>query len=102
MKKIFLMASLIVTLSVSIASASPYLKCDPQSGVEYYSVIEGDKTTKVAAEVDGSIKMDLGTISTGSHSITVAACNIWGCSEYVPFSYTRSAATTPANIKISN
>lgn len=100
MKKVFLLVVLIITIFSSELLASPFLTCDPQAGVEYYNVIENDQTTKVTAEVDGAIKMDLGSVVVGNHSITVAACNIWGCSEYVPFSYTKSVVTTPESLKI--
>lgn len=100
MKRVFLIVLLMVLLFASQAFAAPFLKCDPQAGVEYYSVVENGSTTTVTAEADGAIKMDLSGVAVGSHSITVAACNVWGCSEYVPFSYTKSVVTTPASLKI--
>jgi hypothetical protein len=68
--------------------------------VEYYNVQEDSVITKVTAQTDGAIKYDLGGYTDGQHSLTVAACNVWGCSEYVPFGFTKDVPTTPANSKI--
>lgn len=83
------------------ACASPYLVCDPQAGVEYYT-ITGDPffVSPKTAEADGSIRYDLAGIPTGAHTIAVAACNVWGCSSATSFSFTKAAAGAPVRIRI--
>ena len=69
--------------------ASPYIVCDPQSGVTHYKITGWSVVTK-AAEVDGSVKLDVATASSGTTKMTFSACisdSVWGevCSDTVPF-----------------
>lgn len=99
---IFLM---LLTLS-STAHASPYLVCDPSTGVEHYEItglpapLDG---SNVQAQADGSIKMDLAQCPVGGpYSISVKACNVWGCSQSSPFGFTRPEALSGVqNIRLT-
>jgi hypothetical protein len=85
------------------ALCSPYMICDPQAGVTYYTV-EGDTfwTGPVPAQPDGSIKSDLLGMAVGTHSVQVRACvELWGCSDPSPFSFTRPALRLPGALTIT-
>jgi len=90
------------------ALCSPFLVCDPQATVTHYK-ITGDAfwTGNIPAQVDGSIRSELATIPTGTHSIQVVACRtdaIWGesYSGQAPFVFTRSGPPIiPSGIKLS-
>ena len=77
----------------TLAHAAPFLVCDPApvgEGVTSYKIIEGGVTTATPAP----LHHDLTSVSSGAHSITVAACRddvVWGtlCSSTVPFAYSR-------------
>ena len=84
------------------AWASPYMICDPQANVTYYT-ISGDTfwTGNVPAQPDGSIKSDLLGMAVGPHSIQVSACSdLWGCSTPAPFSFSRPALQLPGALTI--
>ena len=106
MKLIVLVIGII--LFASIASAAPFLVCDPQAGVTSYHLTGPTWVpATVAAQPDGSLKMDVSTALIGNNALTVAACWTvapWGelCSPFVAFSFTRpAAATSPAGIKLA-
>lgn len=88
--------------------ASPFLVCDPQTGVTSYQLTGPSwlPTIPVPAQADGSIKLDVATASVGANSLTVKACKddpTWGvmCSDAVPFVFTRPASpSSPANTKL--
>ena len=90
------------------AFCSPFLVCDSQATVTHYK-ITGDAfwTGNIPAQADGSIRSELATIPTGTHSITAVACRtdaIWGeqCSGPAPFTFSRPGAPViPAGIKLS-
>jgi hypothetical protein len=90
----FLLALLVVP-AVSY-SAGPYLVFDAQTGVTSYKVTGPAwvPTTPVAAQPDGSLKMDVSAATIGTSNLTVQGCwtdAIWGeqCSSTVPFTFTR-------------
>lgn len=98
MKKIL---CIIMILFASTAIASPYLVCDPQAGVETYLISEaGQPDMAAAAQTDGSIKYDLASVADGTHTWSVKACNIWGCSGPSPFSFTKSLPAPAGSLKI--
>lgn len=100
MKRLLLIIACIILLS-STASASPFLICDSQSGVDSYTISEsGIADVIVSPETDGSIKYDLSSIADGTHSWSVKACNLWGCSATVPFGFTKSLPVPAGNLKI--
>jgi hypothetical protein len=83
-----------------------FLVCDPQTGVTLYKLTGPAWVPAIViAQPDGSIKMDLSKSDIGVNQITVAACysdTLWGCSEAVPFSFTRPAPpVTIKNIRLS-
>ena len=105
--KLIILVILAIMLTASPAFASPYLVCDPQTGVTHYKLTgPAWVTSPVTAQVDGSLRTDVATSTVGLNSLTVAACKndaVWGeqCSTFVPFVFTRpSAPTIPANIKL--
>ena len=94
------MKKLLVVLFVLIPSllwAAPFLVCDPQAGVTHYT-LTGPAWVPVhpAAQVDGSLKIDVTAAGIGANALTVKACivdAIWGeaCSAAVNFSFIRPA-----------
>lgn len=59
------------------------IKCDPQSGVEWYILIDNGELKKVAAQADGSLLTDY----IKGHTYWAAACNGNGnCSRSVQLS----------------
>jgi len=107
MKKLILIV-LAMAFMASSVFASPFLVCDPQTGVTSYQLTGPSWVpTSTPAQADGSIKLDVATASVGANSLTVKACKddpIWGvlCSDAVPFDFTRPAqAAPPAGIRLS-
>ena len=112
MKKILLivlaMACMGVLLYVPTSFASPFLVCDPQTGVTSYQLTGPPWVPMSAsAQADGSIKLDIATASVGANSLTLKACitdPVWGvlCSDAVPFDFIRpSQAALPVNMRLS-
>jgi hypothetical protein len=82
---------------------SPFLVCDPQAGVTYYT-ITGDPffTGNIPAQADGSIKKDLAGIPAGTHTIQAVACSeLWGCSTPSPFSLSSASPVSPGALRIT-
>ena len=96
------MKKLLVVLMVLVpvmAFASPFIVSDAQQGISHYMVIiDGGVVTEVPAQADGSLKVDVATVSTGQHNITIRACSWWECSEPVPFVFTRAGIAVPTGI----
>jgi hypothetical protein len=65
------------------AIAAPFLICDPQAGVETYTIFQDDTeiATGIPSEEDGSLKYDLEGINPGAYEFNAKACDVWGCSE---------------------
>ena len=106
MKKL-LFVSLFVLAFSTVSFATPFMVCDPQTGVTTYKLTGPAwlTTPTVPAQVDGSVKLDVVSSSAGSNSLTVAACvvdAIWGevCSSAVPFVFTRPSTATPTTLKL--
>ncbi len=106
--KILLLVLALVLAMAGMAFASPFLVCDPQTGVTSYKLTGPAWVPATSAAIaDGSIRMDVAAATIGSNALTVAACKtdpIWGelCSAAVPFSFTRPASPTgAANIKLN-
>lgn len=100
-------ALLIACLAVTVY-ASPFIVCDPQAGVTSYTITgwtpTGFGTFQHVAEPNGSVKLNISDVPTGTNNMTFAACKndlVWGvlCSEAIPFTFTRpSAPGIPAGI----
>ncbi len=99
MKKILIIG--LFVLIPSLVWGSPFLICDPQTGVTSYQLTGPIWVpTTTPAQADGSIRLDVATAATGINSLTFKACKTdvtWGvlCSEAVPFVFTKPAS--PAN-----
>ena len=98
---------IVVVLFPAVTLAAPFLVCDPQAGVTSYKLTgPAWVPVSVAAQPDGSLKMDLAAATVGINSLTVQACKTdptWGevCSSAVPFSFTRpSPPATISNIRL--
>jgi hypothetical protein len=96
--RIFLFVAVLISVGIPVWAA-PFLECDPQTGVEWYELtglpapLDG---SHVPAQADGAIRMDLAqTPIGGPYALRVRACNIWGCSDYVPFEFARPGAPIP-------
>ncbi len=83
---------------------SPFLVCDPQPGVGITSFqLDGLWVATVAAEADGSFRLDLADAVQGeSYTVRAKACTeLWGCSDWsVPFEFTRPDMAIPANMRL--
>ena len=113
MKKIILIMAMVLMASVSWAA--PFLICDPQAGVTLYkfspvppaTILPTWMPASVAAQPDGSIRLDVGTATIGESKFNVVACWTiapWGeqCSVAVPFVFTRpSVPATTSNIRLT-
>jgi ribosomal protein S18 acetylase RimI-like enzyme len=83
--------SIALILIATTVFATPFLVSDPQSGVTSYQ-LTGWSETNVVAQADGSLRMDVGSAVQGTtYNLTIAACNVWGCSTTVPFDLVRRA-----------
>ena len=97
MKTVLVVVVMLLAMA-GMALGSPFLICDPQAGVTSYQLTgPAWVPASVAAQADGSLKLDVATATTGANSLTVRACKmidgIWGeaCSASVPFVFTRPA-----------
>lgn len=99
MKKLLMV--LAVLLFATSAYAAPFLVCDPQAGVVGYEIsgLVGEPVSFVA-QADGSLKYDLSPIPSGTYNVTVAACNMWGCSSTAPFVFTKQLPSAPAGVRL--
>lgn len=93
--------TLALVLLAGPVMAAPFLVCDPQPGVTDYS-ITGDAALAgmVLAHSDGSLRKDLNAVPAGSHTINVVACNAWGCSTAVPFSFGKQIPNPPTGLRL--
>ncbi len=101
MKK--LICLLCLFFAATLASANPFLVCDPQAGVDTYNVYQDDAliASDVPAESDGSIKYDLKDITPGAYNWDVEACNDWGCEKTVDPYLSDTAIQNPENLRLS-
>ena len=99
MKKLLIVIA--VLLFATSASAAPFLVCDPQAGVVGYEITGlGDKINFIAQQ-DGSLRYDLASIQSGTYNLTVAACNMWGCSAATAADpFTKAVPSAPAGLRI--
>lgn len=99
-----IIALVIVLALAGVASAAPFLVCDPQDGVETYQLTGlGSAAVEVAAQADGSLSYDLGSLAAGKYSLGVKACaGVWGCSASATFALSKPASiASPANVRLS-
>lgn len=97
MKTILSIALILIATTVF---ASPFLVSDPQSGVTSYQ-LTGWSETNVVAQADGSLRMDVGSAVQGTtYNLTIAACNVWGCSVTVPFSLKKELPSATNGLRL--
>ena len=88
-------------LVVFKANAAPFLVTDPQSGVVGYEITGLGEPVSFVAQADGSLKYDLASVPNGTYTLTVAACNMWGCSSTAPFSFSKQVPAAPVGLRIA-
>lgn len=98
MKKLLLVMAFMLLASTSFAA--PFLVTDPQSGVVGYEITGLGEPVTFVAQADGSLKYDLASVNSGTYTLTVAACNMWGCSSTAPFGFSKQAPSAPAGLRI--
>ncbi len=102
-KKIILTAMVLAAFTLLVvfkAQAAPFLVTDPQSGVVGYEITGLGEPVTFVAQADGSLKYDLASVNSGTYTLTVAACNMWGCSSTAPFSFSKQIPSAPAGLRI--
>lgn len=107
------MKTILITAMILLATqaqAGPFLTADDYMGTgdaiptSFELTIDGTTVTTDAVPIPGGARLwyDLSGISTGAHTLTGRACNVWGCSDpSEPYSFTKSAAGKPAHIRIT-
>lgn len=112
MKKLCLiLVSCLILAFASVAFGSPFLVCNSYPTTVSQPtdfMVTVDLATPVdspaQANPDGSVQLhyDLAAVANGAHTVTVTACNQWGCSAASsPFSFAKATSATPAGLSIS-
>jgi len=92
--------SIALILIATTVFATPFLVSDPQSGVTSYQLTGWSEST-VIAQADGSLRMDVGSAVQGTtYNLTIAACNVWGCSVTVPFAFGKQLPNAPSQLRL--
>jgi hypothetical protein len=97
MKKFIILT---IVLFASQAWSAPFLVCDPQAGVVGYEITGLGEPVSYIAQPDGSLKYDLAPVNNGTYTLTVAACNMWGCSSTAPFVFTKQPPSAPVGLRL--
>jgi hypothetical protein len=104
--KILLCVFAIVAAS-SLASAAPFLVCDPpiaEEQVERYKIYQdGVEVVTVLKDESGvyGFKYDLNGISPGAYNFTAKAVNAWGESDASDPYISPASASKPAGLKMT-
>ena len=102
MKKIIPIIIFLIMMCLPISVlANPFLICDDP--------IPSEKITNYLITIDGGeiitlpcpLHFDLGEIGEGTHTIKVAAANLWGSSMFSTFDFTKTTPSPPQSISIS-
>jgi len=104
MKRFLIMLIGFIMLA-GVASAAPFLVCDAPNTVEqiksYIVYRDGVQVGTSIAEPDGSLKMDLQSITPGVYTWTAVAVNVWGNAGLPSDPYVSpSGANAPQNIRM--
>jgi hypothetical protein len=97
MRYVLVLLAIILSMA-SVASAAPFLICDPQTGVQYYQITGASYLSgNIPAQTDGSLRVDVGAAVVGTTNLSVKACKAdtaWGevCSVSSPFALVRPVA----------
>jgi hypothetical protein len=75
--------------------------CDPQAGVEKYEIV-GFPTgpIEVAAQPDGSLMLDIGTVAPGDYNLSIYAEEGVFKSDPAPFGFTRPNLASPFGLRL--
>ena len=106
---------LAVFIASGIASASPFLVCDPypaglaQATMPVSFVIKGLSSTPLSVPAqtnqDGTLQLhyDLNGLGNGSYTVIVDAVNVFGgvSPDSFPFTFTSGVPAMPTNIRIT-
>jgi hypothetical protein len=99
MKKLILI--LAILFLAAPAFSAPFLVTDPQAGVVGYEITGLGEPVTFVAQADGSLKYDLASVNSGTYTLTVAACNMWGCSSTAPFGFSKQVPAAPVGLRIA-
>jgi hypothetical protein len=95
--------SIALILIATTVFATPFLESNPPPTGETrtHYVITGWSETTVTAQADGSLRMNVGSAVQGTtYNLTIAACNVWGCSSTVPFAFGKQLPVVPTQLKL--
>jgi len=104
MKTLLLVISML--LIPTLATAEPFLTCDPQADVETYAVyVDGVLfQDNIPAEPDGSLFLDLVDLPRPApgqaYDFTATASNVWGTSPLSDVYTAPRGLFKPANLKL--
>ena len=99
MKKLFIILALL--LFPVFCFANPFLVSDPNENVEEIRATWNGTETVLSKKGDGSIYHDLSGIADGDHVMSIKACNMWGCSEAIPFEFTKAIPESVSGLSLS-
>lgn len=101
MKKLLVIA---LILFATPLYAAPFLVSDPNPASEEVTVFKLSFDGGAAidtAPVSNAVRYDLAGITSGSHTVTGQACNLWGCSEVsAPFAFTKTLPSAVGGMRI--
>ena len=101
MKKLFI---LVLVLFATPLYAAPFLVSDPNPASEEVTVFKLSFDGGAAIDsvpVSNAVRHDLAGITSGSHTVTAQACNLWGCSVVsAPFAFTKTIPSVPGGMRI--
>lgn len=104
MKRVLFTAMVLAAFGLLLAwgsaQAAPYLVTNAQEGVQGYEITGITTPGLIAAQTDGSLRYDLSSVAIGSYTLSLKACNVWGCSSASPFQFTKTLPTPPVNARI--
>ena len=108
--KVKMILVLILVLMASTAWGKPFLVCDAQTNVDDYVLYQVTGTTCTPTDISGKnpittpypLHYDLQGLPIGAFHFCVAAENVWGQSNLVPFGSTKIVPGDPANTRLSN
>lgn len=81
----------------------PYIVTDAATNVTKYEVTMDGVVVAPAVppQADGSLKYDLTTLISGSHTCGIRAGNIWGWSALVQLIFSKAFPADPKNLRLS-
>lgn len=107
MKTFFFFLPLLIIWGIGPALASPFLVCDPVAEgavISYDLEIDGKlvNVPAVAAPEPGKVWLhyDIAGILPGQHAGRCRTLNLWGASDWCPFSFTVLPPPKPTNLKV--